>query len=111
MDRALCVSLKRALLWCCFFASIPLSGCRKSGTCAGKDLLVEVSGNHEHAERIPASALESGPRAHRLGGGSHEHALRLSEAELTELAAGKSVERRSSSMNGHVHQLRLSCER
>jgi hypothetical protein len=104
-------SMKPVLLLCLLFASIPLSGCRKSGTCAGKDLLVEVSGNHEHAERISAAELERGARAYRLEGGSHEHALRLSEADLSQLAAGKSVERRSSSMNGHVHQLRLSCER
>lgn len=92
-------------------SSLSLSACQKSGTCAGKDLLVEVSGNHEHAQRIAAADLRSGVRAHRLVGGSHEHVLRLSDAELGDLAAGKSVDRRSSSMNGHVHALRLTCER
>jgi hypothetical protein len=111
MGRALHANMKPVLLLSLLFASISLNGCRKSGTCAGKDLLVEVSGNHGHAERIPASELERGARAYRLEGGSHEHAFRLSEAELGQLTAGKSVERRSSSMNGHVHQLRLSCER
>lgn len=86
-------------------------GCQKSGTCAGKDLLVEISGNHGHAERIPAAVLEPGKRVFRLEGGSHDHSVRLSEAELKDLSEGKSVERRSSSMNAHVHELRLTCER
>jgi len=91
--------------------ALSTGACKKSGTCAGKDLLVEVSGNHGHAERIPASELERGAHVHRLEGGSHEHALRLSDADLTELASGIAVERRSSSSNGHVHELRIRCER
>ena len=91
--------------------ALPLAACRKSGTCAGKDLLVEVSGNHGHAERIPAAELERGAHSYRLEGGSHEHGVRLSDADLAALTAGKSVERRTSSMNGHVHEVRLSCER
>ena len=101
----------RVLLFGLLLLSFPLAGCRKTGTCAGKDLLLEVSGNHGHAQRIPAAELERGARAHRLEGGSHDHAVRLTDADLTQLAAGKSVERRTSSMNGHVHEVRLSCER
>ena len=43
----------KPLLLLSLLLSLSLSACQKSGTCAGKDLLVEVSGNHEHAVRVP----------------------------------------------------------
>ena len=85
--------------------------CSKSGVCHGKDLLVEISGNHDHNERIVAAALARGAGNYKLEGGSHEHTLRLSEATIAKLETGDRVELRSSSQNGHLHELRLSCEK
>jgi hypothetical protein len=97
----------------CLFllAAAITSGCAAPGICDGKDLLVEVSGGHGHAERIEKKALTQGPGRYRLEGGSHEHGFRLTNADLVKLKAGESVELRSTSMNAHVHELRLKCER
>lgn len=88
-----------------------LLGCEKPGVCGSKDLRVEVGGNHGHAERIERAALEKGAGNYRIGGDSHEHGFRLQAADVERLKAGDSVDVRSTSMNGHVHPLRLSCER
>jgi hypothetical protein len=94
-----------------YLALFPLIAlaCSKPGPCAGKDLLVEVSGNHAHTERVPADEMKRGAGSYKLEGGSHEHNLRLNDATLARLRGGEAVELRSSGQNGHVHALRLRC--
>lgn len=92
-------------------AALGLAGCEKSGVCRGKDLAVEVSGNHGHVERIEKKALAKGAGRYTLDGGSHEHGFRLTDADVAKLAAGETLELRSTSMNAHLHELRLKCVR
>ena len=87
------------------------TACEKSGICAGKELLVEVSGNHGHAERVEPKALEKGAGRFAIAGDSHEHGFRLKNDDLEKLHAGESLALRSTSMNAHVHELRLRCAR
>ena len=86
-------------------------GCEKSGLCAGKPLALEISGNHGHDERIAANELEKGPGRYTIAGGSHGHGFRLSEADVEKLRTGGSVELRSTSMNAHLHELRVACDK
>jgi len=86
-------------------------GCQKSGICAGKALALEISGNHGHEERIAANRLDKGPGRYTIAGGSHEHGFRLSEADVEKLRTGGSVELRSTSMNAHLHELRVACDK
>ena len=88
-----------------------LGGCEAPGVCDGKDLALTISGNHGHDERIEKKALTRGPGRYKIHGGSHEHGFRLTEADIGRLKAGESVELRSTSMNAHVHELRMSCAR
>jgi hypothetical protein len=87
------------------------TACEKPGICAGKDLLVEVSGNHGHAERVERKALEKGAGRFVVAGDSHEHGFRLKDTDLEKLHAGESLALRSTSMNAHVHELRVRCAR
>jgi hypothetical protein len=87
------------------------SACEKPGVCAGKDLLVEVSGNHGHAKRVEAKALQKGAGRFAIGDESHEHGFRLTDADLAKLRAGESIALRSTSMNAHVHELGVKCAR
>jgi hypothetical protein len=87
------------------------AACEEPGICGKKDLLVEVSGNHGHAERVERKALEKGARRFAISGDSHEHGFRLTDADVTKLHAGESLALRSTSMNAHVHELRLRCAR
>jgi hypothetical protein len=87
------------------------AGCEKDGVCSGKPLSLEISGNHGHDERIAPEALDKGPGRYTIAGGSHEHGVRLTEADLAKLKEGGTLELRSTSMNAHVHELRVSCER
>ena len=87
-----------------------LGGCGKPGVCGDKDLTLEISGNHGHAERIEKKALTLGAGRYKAEGDSHEHAFRLSDADVAKLRAGGSVELRSTSMNAHVHEIRVRCD-
>ncbi|HEX6272246.1 MAG TPA: hypothetical protein VFZ53_04380 [Polyangiaceae bacterium] len=91
--------------------ALTAAGCKKDGFCSGKPLALEISGNHGHDERVAPKELEKGPGRYTLSGGSHEHGFRLTEADLAKLQAGQTLELRSTSMNAHVHELRLACER
>jgi hypothetical protein len=86
-----------------------LGGCEEPGVCDGKDLVLVISGNHGHDERIPKKALAQGPGRYKIQGGSHEHGFRLTEADIGRLKTGESVELRSTSMYAHLHELRVSC--
>ena len=86
-----------------------LGGCEKPGVCDGKDLTLAISGNHGHDERIEKKALAKGPGLYKIPGDSHDHGFRLSEADLGRLKSGESIELRSTSMNAHVHEIRVSC--
>jgi hypothetical protein len=92
-------------------AIVSLAACGKPGVCGDKDLVLEISGNHGHAERIEKKALTPGAGRYKIEGGSHEHAFRLSDAHVEKLRAGEAVELRSTSMNAHVHELRVTCAR
>jgi hypothetical protein len=83
--------------------------CGKPGVCRDKDLLLEIGGDHGHDRRIPKNKLTQGPGRYVLGGESHEHGFRLTEADIGRLQAGEAIELRSTSMNAHVHELRLKC--
>jgi hypothetical protein len=89
--------------------ALSTAACGKPGVCRDKDLLVEVGGDHGHDRRIPKDKLTQGPGRYALDGGSHEHGFRLTEADIGRLQSGASVELRSTSMNAHVHELRLKC--
>jgi hypothetical protein len=86
-----------------------LGGCETPGVCDGKHLALTISGNHGHEERIEKKALAKGPGVYKFQGDSHEHGFRLSETDIGRLKAGESIELRSTSMNAHVHELRVAC--
>ena len=90
--------------------AIVLGGCEEPSVCDGK-LALAISGNHGHDEPIEKKALTRGPGRYKIQGGSHEHGFRLSEADIGRLKAGESIELRSTSMNAHVHELRVKCAR
>jgi hypothetical protein len=92
-------------------AIVSLAGCGKPGLCGDKELVLEISGNHGHTERIEKKALPQGAGRFTIEGGSHDHAFRLKDADVEKLRAGGAVELRSTSMNAHVHELRVSCAR
>lgn len=85
------------------------TACGKPGVCRDKALLLEIGGDHGHERSIPKDKLTQGPGRYAITGGSHEHGFRLTEADIRKLQAGEAIELRSTSMNAHVHELRLKC--
>jgi hypothetical protein len=82
-------------------------GCSKKSSCQP---LVEISGNHGHSLAMPDDAADKGgDHVYALKGGSHQHAVGVRDAELKKLKAGESVELRSTSVNSHLHALKVTC--
>jgi hypothetical protein len=72
---------------------------------------VEVAGSHPHSSDVPADHLKRGVGAtYPLRDGDHEHVFVLSDSNMQTLQLGQSVTTRSSSVNGHVHEVKVSCK-
>jgi hypothetical protein len=87
--------------------SEPASKCVTNGT------VVEISGNHGHTADVPAADIKRGiggtyPLA--KGTADHQHVFVLRDADMQKLQKGEAVTTRSSSVNGHLHELAIRCK-
>jgi hypothetical protein len=92
-------------------------GCDKGGgggtesKCVTSGTAAEISGNHGHAIDIPSDAVKRGlGGTYAVKGGDHEHAVALTDADMKNLQAGQPATTRTSSVNGHVHEVKISCK-
>ena len=89
-------------------------GCDKgegaAGTKCGNGAQAELTGNHGHAVEISADQIKRGMGG-GLGvkGGDHEHAIMLKDEDMKKLQAGEKVSTRTSSVNGHMHEVTITC--
>lgn len=85
------------------------SGCEEKNACAG-GVTADISGNHGHSLAIPADAVKRGiGGTYPLQGGSHEHAVPVKDADFEKLQGGGTATTRSTSVEGHTHEITLSC--
>jgi hypothetical protein len=86
--------------------SEPQSKCTTNGTA------VEVSGNHGHEATVPAADVKRGiGGTYPLkGSADHQHVFVLRDADMQKLQRGEAVTTRSSSVNGHLHELAIRCK-
>lgn len=91
------------------------AGCDKGGGSAGTQCAngaqAELTGNHGHAVEISADQIKRGMGGpHAVKGGDHEHAILLKDEDVKKLQAGEKVATRTSSVNGHMHEVTFSCK-
>lgn len=99
------LSLAPLTVGCDKGASATDSKCVQNGT------LVELSGNHGHTVDIPADGVKRGiGGTYAVKGGDHEHAIALKDEDMKKLQAGQPVTTRTTSVNGHVHEVSISCK-
>ena len=106
MVKSLAVALALTGIVACS-KSEPASKCVTNGT------VVEISGNHGHTADVPSDAVKRGiggtyPIA--KGTADHEHVFVLKDADMQKLQKGEQVTTRSSSVNGHLHEIGVSCK-
>jgi hypothetical protein len=87
-------------------------GCEKSGSkCVTNGTVVEISGNHGHTADVPADAVKRGiGGTYAVKGADHEHALVLKDDDMKSLQKGQAVRTRTSSVNGHLHEVEIRCK-
>lgn len=91
------------------FGSLLLGGCNKGQKC--KSTVVAISGEHGHKADVPADHVNRGiAGTYPVTGGEHEHVLPLKDQDFADLKAGKTVHTRTTSVNGHTHEVEIHCE-
>jgi len=65
---------------------------------------VSSSAGHSHTAEVTAAQLTAGSAISvELRGGDHTHTVAISQAELTQIAAGTRVQKESSNVQAHTH--------
>jgi hypothetical protein len=97
------------------FLAIGAAGCKSepASKCVTNGTVVEISGNHGHTANVPAADVKRGiggtyPLA--KGTADHAHVFVLKDSDMQKLQKGETVTTRSSSVNGHVHELAIRCK-
>jgi hypothetical protein len=91
---------------------VATAACQKKNDCSSHGVLVEIAGNHGHETVISPEQVERGAgRMYPLRGGTHEHAMSLTDADMQGLEAGRPVTTRSTTVQGHVHEIGVSCKK
>ncbi len=91
-------------------ACVSVLGCDRDAKVCPNGAAAEITGNHGHSLDIPSEHL-----ARRVGGtypvrgGDHEHAAPVKDADMAALARGESITTRTTSVNGHGHEVVLRC--
>lgn len=92
-------------------ALVGCQGCQEKSACIKNGVRVDVAGNHGHEVSVPTERVRGGVAGmYALRGGSHEHALLLTDADMKALHDGKPVTTRSSAVQGHVHEIGVTCK-
>lgn len=89
-------------------ATLVLAACQKKGPCGDQAIVATISGNHGHQISVPPAATAG---AYAVKGGSHEHAVILTPANIEALKAHRDATTRTSSVNAHLHEVTFSCPR
>lgn len=80
------------------------------GKCVKNGAIGEISGNHGHSLNVPAAQVKAGVGgAYTLTGGDHQHTIMLTDADMKKLAQDEPVVTRATSIQGHTHEVHVSC--
>jgi hypothetical protein len=88
-----------------------LAGCSQKSRCVTEGTEVQVAGDHPHSAAVSADQVEKGlTRVYGARGADHEHAFVLKAGDMQRLQRGEPVTTRTSSVNGHVHEVIVRCK-
>jgi hypothetical protein len=91
---------------------IAVTACQKKSDCLKNGVVVEIAGNHGHEAAIPTEQVERGAgKMYPVRGGTHEHTMNLTDADMKSLQAGSPVTTRSTTVQGHVHEIGVTCKK
>jgi hypothetical protein len=91
--------------------ALALTGCQEKSACVKNGVTVEITGNHGHEATVPLERVrDTVPGLVAVTGGGHQHALMLTEADMKALHDGKPVTTRTTSVQGHAHEVGVRCK-
>jgi hypothetical protein len=94
--------------------AVGLVACAAFCTCRAQSsdcrIGVEISGNHGHDVVVPAAVMTSdGLSTLGVEGGTHRHVVVVQQVDIATLKGHHPVRTRTSSVQGHGHEVELRC--
>jgi hypothetical protein len=87
------------------------AACSHKSRCVTDGVDVQIAGDHPHSAAVPTDHVKRGAgRTYSVRGSDHEHAFVLRDDDMQKLERGESVTTRTSSVNGHVHEVVVRCK-
>ena len=105
----------RLLAGHCAIASTALAAtlvaCSHKSRCVTDGVDVQIAGDHPHSATVPTEHVKrAGGGTYPVRGSDHEHAFVLRDDDMQKLERGEPVTTRTSSVNGHVHEMTVRCK-
>jgi len=91
--------------------SMLLAACSQKSPCVTKGVKVDVITEHPHSAAVPSHDVERGAaRTYAIEGDGHKHLFTLTADDMKKLQHGDPVTTRSTSSNGHIHEVDVVCK-
>ena len=88
-----------------------LAACSHKSRCVTDGVDVQIAGDHPHSATVPTEHVKRAVGAtYPVRGANHEHAIVLRDNDMQKLERGEPVTTRTSSVNGHVHEVIVRCK-
>jgi hypothetical protein len=88
-----------------------LAACSHKSRCVTEGVDVQIAGDHPHSAMVPTEHVKRAVGGtYPVRGSDHEHALVLRDDDMQKLERGEPVTTRTSSVNGHVHEVMVRCK-
>jgi hypothetical protein len=88
-----------------------LAACSHKSRCVGEGVDVQIASDHPHSAIVSTEHMKRAVGAtYPVRGSDHEHAIALRENDMHKLERGEPTTTRTSSANGHVHEVIVRCK-
>jgi hypothetical protein len=88
-----------------------LAACSHKSRCVTDGVDVQIAGDHPHSATVPSEHVKRAVGGtYPVRGADHEHSIMLREGDMQKLERGEHVTTRTSSVNGHIHEVILRCK-
>lgn len=88
-----------------------LAACAQKNRCVTEGVDAQIAGDHPHSAIVPTEHMKRAVGGtYPVRGSDHEHAIVLRENDMQKLERGEPATTRTSSANGHVHEVIVRCK-
>lgn len=91
--------------------AMTVAACSHKSRCVTDGVEVQIAGDHPHSATVTTEQVKRAiGGTYPVHGADHEHAIVLRDEDMQKLERGEPVTTRTSSVNGHVHEVSVRCK-